>query len=387
MEEMVTFLAEFHGIGAELFREHLYHKKDREVAEHLFTVSASLDSMVLGETQILGQVRSAYDLSRELETVGPLLNPLFQRAIAVGKRVMSETTLAEGRLSIASVAVDYAKRIFETFTDKTVLCIGAGKMTTLALQSFAALNPRKLLVCNRDSSKAMPLASRFDGYAVPFDRLEDHLVEADIVVTSTGSAHPILTLNQFKQIRRRRRNRTLFVIDIAVPRDVEASVGDVENVYLYNLDDLQQVVQSTQAQRVGVIDAAKHIVATQVDEFAIWHRAREMGPVIDRLYRRYHRIAQEELSRTRGKLSGQLSEQDEAHLEDMVRRVVNKLLHNPIQVLRQGESAGAHTPPGGYLHAFEKLFHVGEHVENSPSPGVDEPTNAPSAKIDDETPR
>ena len=376
VEEMVTFLAEFHGIGTELFRQHLYHKKDREVAQHLFTVGSSLDSMVLGETQILGQVRAAYDLSRELESAGPLLNPLFQRAIAVGRQVMSETGLAEGRLSVASVAVDYAKRIFETFTDKTVLCIGAGKMTTLALQSFALLRPRRLLVCNRDPAKAVSLAAKFSGEAVAFDRLDDHLVDADIVVSSTGSAHPIITHQQFKRIRRRRRNRTMFLMDVAVPRDVEASVGDVEIVYLYNLDDLQQVVQSTQAQRVGVIAAARRIVDSQVEEFATWHRAREMGPVIDRLYRRYHRMAQEELARTRGKLSGGLSEQDEAHLEDMVRRLVNKLLHNPVQVLRQGPAAGAHTPPGGYLHAFQKLFHVGEHPEGQT------PSDSPPAETE-----
>ena len=379
IEEMVGFLAEFHGIGAESFREHLYHKKDRDVAEHLFAVSSSLDSMVLGETQILGQVRDAYDLSRELESAGPLLNPLFQRAIAVGKQVMHETRLNEGRLSVASVAVDYAKRIFETFTDKTVLCIGAGKMTTLALQGFVGLKPTNLLVCNRDPAKAVALAQKFNGKPVPFDRLDDHLAVADIVLTSTGSAHPIITGQQFKRIRRRRRNRTLFLIDIAVPRDVEAQVGDIENVYLYNLDDLQQVVQATQAQRRDAIDAARTIVDTQVDDFAAWHRAREMGPVIDRLYRRYHRMAQDELARTRGKLSGNLSEQDEAHLEDMVRRLVNKLLHNPIQVLRQDESAGAHTPPGGYLHAFQKLFQVGheaesESAEQTPEPQADAAT-------------
>jgi glutamyl-tRNA reductase len=381
IEEMVGFLAEFHGVGAELFREHLYHKKDREVAEHLFTVSSSLDSMVLGETQILGQVRDAYDLSRELEGVGPLLNPLFQRAIAVGKQVMHETRLNEGRLSVASVAVDYAKRIFETFTDKTVLCIGAGKMTTLALQGFVGLKPRHLLVCNRDPAKAAALAQKFNGEPVPFDHLDDHLAVADIVVTSTGSSHPIITSQQFKRIRRRRRNRTLFLIDIAVPRDVEVGVGDIENVYLYNLDDLQQVVQTTQASRRDAIDAAQAIVETQVSDFAAWHRAREMGPVIDRLYRRYHRMAQEELARTRGKLSGDLSEQDEAHLEDMVRRLVNKLLHNPIQVLRQGESAGAHTPPGGYLHAFQKLFQVGHEADGDPAeqaqPATDAAANQP----------
>src|SRR5688500_1697108 len=159
VEEMVTFLAEFHGIGTEIFREHLYHKKDRDVVEHLFTVGSSLDSMVLGETQILGQVRDAYDLSREIESVGPLLNPLFQRAIAVGKQVMRETTIGEGRLSVASVAVDYARRIFEGFGEKTVLCVGAGKMAQLVLQSLSALSPRRLLVCNRSRERAEPLAA------------------------------------------------------------------------------------------------------------------------------------------------------------------------------------------------------------------------------------
>jgi glutamyl-tRNA reductase len=360
LEEMVNFLAEFHGVDPAQFHAHLYHKKDRQVVEHLFAVSSSLDSMVLGETQILGQVRGAYDLSRELESAGALLNPLFQRAIAVGKEVMHETALAEGRLSVASVAVDYARQIFETFTDKAVLCIGAGKMATVALQNFVALKPRRLLVCNRDPAKARALAERFGGEAVPYERLDDHLAAADIVVSSTGSAHPIITRTQFARVMRARRYRTIFLMDIAVPRDVEASVGDLhEHVYLRNLDDLQQVVRATQAQRRDAIAAAQQIVARQVDEFAAWHRAREMGPVIDRLYKRYHRMAQDELARTLGKLDG-LGEQDEAHLEEMVRRIVNKLLHNPIQLLRKGDAAGAHAPPGGYLRAVQQLFQVGD---------------------------
>ncbi len=378
VEEMAAFLAEFHGIGAELFREHLYHKKDREVVEHLFTVGSSLDSMVLGETQILGQVRDAYELSRELECVGTMLNPLFQRAIAVGKQVMHETALGEGRLSVASVAVDYAKQIFETFGDKTVLCIGAGKMATLSLQGLVSLGPGRLLVCNRDPAKADALAKKFGGEPVPYEKLEDHLAAADIVVSSTGSAHPIITRQQFARVIRRRRYRTVFLIDIAVPRDVEASVGDIEHVYLRNLDDLQQVVQATQAQRRDTIDAARLIVTNQVAEFVAWHRAREMGPVIDRLYRRYHRMAQDELARTRGKLSDAMNEQDEAHLEDMVRRVVNKLLHNPVQVLRKGENAGAHTPPGGYLQAFQKLFQVHETPEGE-APTSRDPADVPDA--------
>ena len=377
LEEMVDFLAEFHGVAPEQFHEHLYHKRDRAVVEHLFAVTSSLDSMVLGETQILGQVRDAYDMSREVESAGGLLNPLFQRAVAVGKQVMRETSLAEGRLSVASVAVDYARQIFETFADKTVLFIGAGKMATLALQNFAALRPGRLLLCNRDPAKAAALAGRFGGAEpVSYERLEDHLVAADIVVTSTGSAHPIITRKQFARVLRLRRYRTVFLMDIAVPRDVEASVADLhEHVYLRNLDDLQQVVQATQAQRSGAIESAKNIVAAQVEEFATWLRAREMGPAIERLYKRHHRMAQEELARTLGKLSTvALSEQDEAHLEDMLRRVVNKLLHHPVQVLRRGEhagGAGAHAPPGGYLRAFQKLFQLGDEAEAPPGQGED----------------
>jgi glutamyl-tRNA reductase len=356
LDEMVNFLAEFHGVAPEQFHPHVYHKRDRAVVEHLFAVTASLDSMVLGETQILGQVRDAYDLSRAVESAGGLLNPLFQRAVGVGKQVMRETSLGDGRLSVASVAVDYARQIFETFTDKTVLFVGAGKMATL--------KPRHLLLCNRDPAKAAALAQRFGGEPVPYERLDDHLVAADIVVSSTGSAHPIITRKQFARVMRLRRYRTVFLMDIAVPRDVEAAVADLhEHVYLRNLDDLQQVVQATAAQRSGAVEAARRIVAAQVDAFAAWLRAREMGPAIERLFKRHHAMALEELARARGKLSTPLGEQDEAHLEEMMRRVVNKLLHHPVQVLRRGEEAGgpgAHAPPGGYLRAFQKLFQLGD---------------------------
>src|SRR5438067_5587985 len=241
-EQMAEFLAEFHATDAGQLKPHLYEKDGRDALEHLFTVASSLDSMVLGETQILGQVRGAYELAGESQTAGPTLNPLFQRAIAVGKQVMHETPLNEGRISIASVAVDYARRIFDTFDDKTVLCIGAGKMTQLVLRHFAQLAPKKQLISNRDPAKAEWLAARFAGEAVPFEFLADHLTLADIVISSTGATRPILTREQFDKILKARRYRPIFVIDIAVPRDVEPSVGELESVYLYNLDDLQKVV-------------------------------------------------------------------------------------------------------------------------------------------------
>jgi glutamyl-tRNA reductase len=353
MAELTGFLARFQGVSAGAFETHLYYKSGREAVEHLFSVTSSLDSMVLGETQILGQVRDAYDLSRQLQSAGPLLHPLFQRAIAVGKQVMHETALGEGRLSIASVAVDYARRIFDHFADKTVLCIGAGKMASLVLQNFVALSPGRLLVCNRDPSKAQALAAKFGGQAVAFERLADHLVAADIVVSSTGSQQPIITRGQFESLRRVRRYRPIFLIDIAVPRDVESSVGEWDDVYLYNLDDLQQVVQGTQSHRQGAISAARAIVLRQVDEFSTWHRQREMGPIIDLLKRRSHDLWRDEVERTLNKLGGDAAA-NRASLEEMARRIVNKLLHQPIQTLRSTESP--HPASATYLHALEKLF-------------------------------
>jgi glutamyl-tRNA reductase len=212
-----------------------------------------------------------------------------------------------------------------------------------------------VLVCNRDPAKADALANRFGGQGVSFDRLADHLVAADIVVTSTGATHPVVTRATFEPLLRRRRYRPIFLIDIAVPRDVEASVGELDHVYLYNLDDLQQVVLATRSQRKDAVEAARSIVSRQVEEFVLWHRQRELGPTIDRLYKHYHGLAQEELSRTLGKLPG-VSESEKAHLEDLARRIVNKLLHAPIQTLRQSGAPHGSAAAGPYLHALEKLF-------------------------------
>lgn len=374
-EEMIQFAAEFHGLPSAAFAPHLYHKVNREVVEHLFHVASSLDSMVLGETQILGQVRDAYEAAAGASAAGPLLNPLFQRAIAVGKQVMRETTLNEGRLSVASVAIDYAKGIFDHFHDKTVLCVGAGKMAALVLEGFVGLRPGRLLVCNRDTAKATALATRFGGQPVSLDALADHLIAADIVLTSTGSAYPLITKTQFEGLRKQRRYRPIFLIDIAVPRDVESSVGQIDNVYLYNLDDLQQVVSQTQAQRKEAIDPARKIVAQHVESFVAWHRQRELGPAIHQLYNRYHKIAQEELARTLGKLPN-VTDPEKAHLEDLARRIVNKLLHDPVHAVRHADAN--HLPAAQYLHALEKLFQLQERQgdteprESSSQPEPDE---------------
>ncbi len=353
VQEIVEFLADFHSISATTIAEHVYHMVDRAVVEHLFSVASSLDSMVLGETQIIGQVRSAYDECRGLGATGPLLNPLFQHAIKVGKQVMNTTALCEGRLSVASVAVDYARRIFEGFSDKTVLSIGAGKMSRLVLQHFADLRPGRLLITNRDLSKAARLASRFSGSAVAFENLPDHLIAADIVITSTGSRDPIVTRKAFEKLLRPRRYRPIFIIDIALPRDIEPGVGELEGVYLYNLDDLQQVVSSTQSSRREAVEAARRIVAGEVGEFHAAHHARSMGPLIELLRQRYHEAAKVELDRTIARM-GHLNDADRAAVEELTRRVVSKLLHDPIRLLRHGGQS--HADPQQYMASVQKLL-------------------------------
>jgi len=234
------------------------------------------------------------------------------------------------------------------------------------LRHFAALHPGRLLVCNRDPEKATALAGQFAGSAAPFDCLAEHLTAADIVVTSTASPRPIITRKQFEPLVKARRYRPIFLIDIALPRDVEPAVAELDNVYLYNLDDLQQVVAQTQTQRGGAVSAAREIVEQHVTAFAQWNRAREMGPLIGQLRRRCHAMAREELQRTLNKLPN-ISEAEKAHLEELSRRLVNKLLHEPIQALRAAESA--HGPAAQYHHAMEKLFGLEEGEEEKMEDG------------------
>jgi len=362
--ELVEFLATSHALSPAEVEPHLYRKTNRDVVEHLFSVSSSLDSMVLGETQILGQVREAYEAASRQQMTGTSLNPLFQRAL--GKQIMHETPLAEGRVSVASVAVDYARQIFERFDDKTVLCVGGGKMAALVLQAFVALSPGSLLICNRSPDRAQSLATKFNGKPAPFEQLVDHLVAADIVVTSTGAEQPIISRTQFEAILKRRRYRPIFIIDIAFPRDVEPAVGELSHVYLYNLDDLQSVVLNTRSQRQDAFLSARQIVLRQVEEYALWHRQRELGPTIQRLYERYHALAQDELNRTLNKLPN-ISAAERSHLDELARRIVNKLLHDPIHTLRNADAG--HGPNIQYVHALEKLFQLGDS-SMAPSPGT-----------------
>ena len=324
---------------------------------HLFRVAASLDSLVPGETQILGQVRNAYELARRHGFTGPRLHGLFQRAVAVGREVQTTTDLAAGRLSVASVAADYAEEIFDTLADKTVLCVGAGKMARLVVERLRQRRVGRLVVANRDVDKARRFAASVGGEGRPLSDLAALLAEADVVVTGTGSREPIVTAASLKPVMRKRRYRPLFLIDIAVPRDVEPAAADLTNVYLYDVDDLEAAVAKTVEGRRGSIEAAEAIVGRHVAAYAAWHRGRELGPTIRQLFEQAHAGAAEEVERSLRRMPD-LDAAGRRQVEEMARRIVNKLLHGPVSTLRRTADDDRHG--AAYRHAVGQLFSLGD---------------------------
>ncbi|HEY4328281.1 MAG TPA: glutamyl-tRNA reductase, partial [Phycisphaerae bacterium] len=272
LENLAGFLAEFHALKADQLASHLYHHEGRGMVEHLFSVASSLDSMVVGETQILSQVKHAYlhgcqpGANGESMGAGKVLHALFQKALAAAKDVHEKTALSSGRISVASVAVDLAASVFDRFDDKTVLCVGAGKMASLMLRHLVELKPKKLLLVNRSIERAQALAGQFPGGRTEvgaFEQLDAHLVHADILLTSTGAAaaggEAIISESRFKALQKPRRYRPIVIVDIAVPRDVEPSVAKLNNVYLYNIDDLQEVAAGNRGKRDDAINSAQEL--------------------------------------------------------------------------------------------------------------------------------
>jgi glutamyl-tRNA reductase len=343
---------------------HLYRHAGRDAVRHLFEVASSLDSMVLGEAQIVGQVRDAYDASVGASATGPTLDPLFQRAIATGKQVLTETALGEGRQSVAGVAVAYASEIFDDWRSKIVLCVGAGKMSALVLKAFSQLGPGSIRVVNRDVERGRVLASRFEGTGHDFSSLESQLVEADVVITSTAATTPVVTLAMMSGVMRRRRRRPIFMLDIALPRDIDARAGELEDVFIYNLDDLQRGLQQAGAGRQDSLDAARAIVDQGVRQYVAWHRQRLLGPMIEQLYARSYATARIELDRY-VRAAGITDEAEKRRLDELMRRTVNKLLHGPIRTLREAQDRHADDPAATheamkYVHAVTRLFELGE---------------------------
>ncbi len=357
---LIDFLAHFHARPAEAFATHLVDHHDGRAVSHLFKVAASLESLVLGEGQILGQVRDAYKAASARKAVGPILHAVFPHALRVGKLVREQTGMDKGKLSVASVAVDVARDVFDTFVDKTVLVIGAGKMGDLTLQHLAALRPGSILVTNRNPERALAAASRWGGRAVPFERLEAALVEADVVVSTTAAERPIVDLATYARVQKARKNRLSLILDIAIPRDFDPKVGDLEQVMLYNVDDLRAQAEQNRQKRQKGVDPALAIIEREAHLCLanLRHRT-HAGAVLRQLgdYADAARLREQESLFARNPEFTQAQRDAIAHT---LQRLQNQFLHHPRAAVRTASEAEAAEHPHPLLHAVKSLFGLAE---------------------------
>lgn len=333
----LRFLYEYLNIPATDLQPHIYEFREREAIRHLFRVASSLDSMVVGEPQILGQVKDAYSAAREVGAVSTTLEGLLQRAFTVAKRVRTETQIGSSSVSIASVAVDLARKIFDSLEGKTVLLVGAGKMSELAARHLIQQGAASILVANRTQSRAEQIAQEFSGQVIPFDRLYEQADRADIVISSTGAPQKIFSRSHGRQFLHRRRNRPMFFIDIAVPRDVDPSMNEVEGCFVYDIDDLQQVAQANLADRGKEAEAAEAIVTREVDKYQLRVQSRGAVPAILSLQQNAEAIREAELAKAAKRL-GSLTPDQQAAVEALTRSLTAKLLHPQLVALRRSES-------------------------------------------------
>lgn len=363
--DLLGFLSDFHGLRTADLAPHLYERLDGEAAKHLFRVAGGLDSLVVGEPQILGQVKDAYAAAADGRTLGPVLNKVFPCAFTVGKRVRRETALAEGAVSVAFAATALARKIFGDLSGRTVLIVGAGEMGKLTAQHLQKQGVGRVLITSRTLAHAASLAESIGGAAVPWQDLLATVGMADIVVTATGAQLPILIRPQIESVMRTRRNRTLFVIDIALPRDVDPAVGDLDSVFLYNIDDLQAIVAENLTRRAAEVARAEAIVTDEVRKFEAWLSTRGVIPTVVALRQRFDAVRRSELERLRPKLNG-LPPEARARVEEITRLVVEKLLITPTEQLKS-------TPDPErvrtYADALTRLFALDAEPPGRGTPG------------------
>src|SRR5947199_4651322 len=327
------FLHDHFHLKPEELDAHLYELGEKDVVGHLFRVAASLDSMVVGEAQILGQVKEAYATARAVGAVRGQLDQLFSRAFAVAKRVRSETAVGSSSVSIASVSVELAKKIFGTLQGKNVFIVGAGKMSELAARHLMAHGCASIFVANRTYDRAIGLAQKFNGQAIKFDDLYNTCDRADIVITSTGAPHAIFRREHGEQFLARRKNRPMFFIDIAVPRDVSQGMAKLDGIFVYDIDDLQQAVASHVADRRKEAERAEAIVTLEVERFQARIQTLDVVPTIVSLQDHLETIRQAEIDRVRGRL-GPMTPEQEMAVDALTRGIVNKIMHTPIRTLK-----------------------------------------------------
>ena len=329
------WLAQYRHLPHHELEPYFYHHPDREAVRHAFRVASGLDSMVLGEPQILGQMKDAVRIAREAGTLGVTLNKLFQHTFAVAKDVRSTTAIGSNVVSMAAAAVRLAERIFERIANQRVLFIGAGEMIELCAAHFAAQKPKQIVIANRTIDRGRKLADRFGATAIRLEDVGERLAEFDIVVSCTASQLPIIGLGLVERAIRARRHRPIFMVDLAVPRDVEVDVGELDDVFLYTVDDLAQVVESGLESRQSAVVDAEAIVAARVDSFLLWLQTRDTVPVIRSLRDAAERTRRHEMEHALKLLAK--GESPESVLDQLSHRLTNKFLHSPTQALNQAE--------------------------------------------------
>src|SRR5712692_8329439 len=348
------FLCDFHQIPHDSVSKHLYSFRNADAIRHVFRVTSSLDSMVIGEPQILGQVKEAYRIATDAGTVGMHLNALMNRAFAVAKKIRTETGISQSAVSVSYAAVELARKIFGDLSGKTVMIIGASKMGELAAKHLKRVGVSSVLVTNRTFERAVELAKVFEGAAIPFEHFVDHMVGADIVITSTGAPHFIIGKNLAEQVLHRRKNKPMFFIDIAVPRDIDPAVNEIDNAFLYDIDDLQQVIDGNLKERLKEAMRAEEIVDHEVEAFCLKMQAREIVPTIVELRDGLEKLRRDEIERNRRHLKD-LSPEQLAAVDQITKSIVNKILHPPIEQLKQM----ANDPQGPDLaDTIRKIFNI-----------------------------
>lgn len=348
-----SWLARFHGLAVEDIAPYLYIHEQRQVVDHLLSVASGLDSLVLGEPQILGQVKNAYQTAHDAGRTGKLLTRLFQHAFNTAKQVRTDTAIGDSPVSVAFAAVSLARQIFAELSEQTALLIGAGETIELAARHLAQNGVGRIIVANRTVSRAQELAHQFDAYAISLTEIPAHLAEADIVISSTASPVPVLGKGTVESALKRRRHRPVFMVDIAVPRDIEAEVGNLEDVYLYTVDDLDEVIQGNLRSRQEAAEQAKDIITFQVEEFLAWMRSLDAVGLIQDYRKQANGIRDEVLTKALRMLEAG-KPADEA-LGFLAQTLTNKLLHTPSAQLREAGSNGRHE----LLEAANQLFRLG----------------------------
>ena len=360
------FLSHYQQIELQEFKKFVYRYHNLDAVLHLFRVATSLDSMVVGEPQILGQVKEAYDRSLSAEASGTVLNRLFAKAISVGKRIRTDTNIAIGAVSISYAAVELAKKIFESLENKTVAIIGAGEMSELTARHLVENGVSKVIVANRTYERSVKIAEKFNGIPVPLDDELGFLIDTDIVISSTNAPHYLIRRQPLAEIMRKRKHRYMFLIDIAVPRDIDPEVAKVENAFPYNIDDLEDVVALNLKERQREARAAERIVEEEAAKFCSQLQTFEVAPTIKRLHQRFQQVASKELDTCFNR--AQLSPKQQKSVELMTQAIIKKLLHQPTQNLRQAvnDTEDDHVQ---YVRALQELFALdlaeGDDTEHS----------------------